>query len=52
MLSDDEQIHLGGVLGDAIFACFEAIAQVQGRTTQDTIEAWISGYIAERIIDP
>ena len=51
MLDDDAAFNLGQALGDAILACFEAVAKVDGTTVQETIDDWVSAYVARRILE-
>jgi hypothetical protein len=52
-MNDDADVryHFGTVCGDAILALFEAIAAADGTTLQETIDDWVSGYVAERIVN-
>lgn len=50
IVDEDERAELGRRLGDLIVKLFEIIADLDDRTTQETIDSWVSGYVAERII--
>lgn len=41
--------EVGKALGEAIWACFEAAARIDGVTVDEVIEEWIGAYIAERL---
>lgn len=53
MASDDDAPYRAGqALGNAILACFEAIAAMDGRTLTDVMDEWVQSYVAERIVHP
>lgn len=50
-MPENPEYRAGQALGDAIVACFDAIAQIDGVTRQEAIDEWVSSYVTERILD-
>jgi hypothetical protein len=50
-MTEDPSYRAGQALGDAIIACFEAIAKIDGITREEAIDEWVSTYVTERIIE-
>jgi hypothetical protein len=48
---EEPRYRAGQALGDAIIACFEAIAEIDGITREEAIDEWVSTYVTERIIE-
>jgi len=50
--NDEDAYRFGQICGDAILALFKAIAAADGMTVVEAMDKFVSGYVAERIINP
>lgn len=48
---EEPRYRAGQALGEAIIACFDAIAEIDGITRQEAIDDWVSTYVTERILE-